>query len=476
MSGAHGGYNQTKRASTPRVNDAVRGSQRGTPTSAASVCSAEDGESRTPVGAVLVNLLDLDPPDLSIKVICHVDPSYSAIGGLQRVVSEFAELGSVSPLVALSTPPSTNAQEGHGPKAKEPAPGECNGQRYTDPPDSVRQVLMSSSSFSSASTPRVNDAVRGSQRGTPTSAASVCSAEDGEAAYAALCGLQKVVRGFNEQECVSPFSAVRSAPHHGSLRESLTKKSLAQEEEGESPRPPDSSPVLGTRFLCEGSWYSKADSSYSALSGLQKVVNGFSDLGCVSPFSAVSTSASESAVEICSRKKSDQPAIDTSCSALSGLKKVVNGVTDGSCMSPATASSNPSSVGEPDPGVRRRCEPSEAHSDSARSHGPSNTSHKNPPRSSGQCIDLTQEEEPAGAKARTANQYKRSARNDSSGGRTPELPPVQAVRPMGGRTRPPAGGQLIDLTEEEETPARHRVPSAETASRPHSAAAIVPLN
>lgn len=55
----------------------------------------------------------------------------------------------------------------------------------------------------------------------------------GEAAYAALCGLQKVVRGFNEQECVSPFTAVRSAPHHGGLRESLTKRSFTQEEEGD---------------------------------------------------------------------------------------------------------------------------------------------------------------------------------------------------------------------------------------------------
>lgn len=56
----------------------------------------------------------------------------------------------------------------------------------------------------------------------------------GEAAYAALCGLQKVVRGFNEQECVSPFTAVRSAPHHGGgPRESLTKRSFTQEEEGE---------------------------------------------------------------------------------------------------------------------------------------------------------------------------------------------------------------------------------------------------
>ncbi|KAM5125939.1 uncharacterized protein ACMZJ9_021256 [Mantella aurantiaca] len=354
----------------------------------------------------------------------NLDPSYSAIGGLQRVVSEFAELGSVSPLVALSVPPSASAHEGQ--KIREP---------------------------SQASTPRLNDAMRGSQRGTPVSAASVCSAEDGEAAYAALCGLQKVVHGFNEQECVSPFLAVRSAPHHGGLRESLTKRGFTQEDEGESPRLPDSS--LGIRFLCEASWMSKADSSYSALSGLQKVVNGFSDLGCVSPFSAVSTSASESAIEIVSRRKSEQPTMDVSGSALSGLKKTVNGVPE-SCASPAAASSNPSSVGEPDPGVRRRNEHIEVHS-----HGPS----KHPPRSGGQCIDLTQEEEPAGPKARTPNQ---GARNDHSGGRTPDLSTGQAVKPTGGRVRPPASGQLIDLTEEDETPARHRAPSSEAARRPPS--------
>lgn len=368
----------------------------------------------------------------------NLDPSYSAIGGLQRVVSEFAELGSVSPLVAVSVPPSTGAQEGHGLKAKEPTPG---------------------------SAPRLNDAGRGSQRGMLVSTASTCSTENGEAAYAALCGLQKVVRGFNEQECVSPFTAVRSAPHHGGLRESLTKRSFTQEEEGESPQLPDSSPALATRFLCEGSWLPNADSSYSALSGLQKVVNGFSDLGCVSPFSAVSTSASESAIEICSRKKSEQPSLDTSCSALCGLKKGVNGVPDSSCVSPATASSNPSSVGEPDPGVRRRCEQSEVHRDSALSHGPSNNPQRNPPRPSGQCIDLTQEEEPAGAKARTPNQEKQSFRND----RTPESSSGQATKPMGERTRPPASSQLIDLTEEEEAPVRHKVPSSEAGRKFHSA-------
>ncbi|XP_073488622.1 uncharacterized protein [Aquarana catesbeiana] len=368
----------------------------------------------------------------------NLDPSYSAIGGLQRVVSEFAELGSVSPLVAVSVPPSTGAQEGHGLKAKEPTPG---------------------------SAPRLNDAGRGSQRGMLVSTASACSTENGEAAYAALCGLQKVVRGFNEQECVSPFTAVRSAPHHGGLRESLTKRSFTQEEEGESPQLPDSSPALATRFLCEGSWLPNADSSYSALSGLQKVVNGFSDLGCVSPFSAVSTSASESAIEICSRKKSEQPSLDTSCSALCGLKKGVNGVPDSSCVSPATASSNPSSVGEPDPVVRRRCEQSEVHRDSALSHGPSNNPQRNPPRPSGQCIDLTQEEEPAGAKARTPNQEKQSFRND----RTPESSSGQATKPMGERTRPPASSQLIDLTEEEEAPVRHKVPSSEAGRKFHSA-------
>ncbi|XP_072269171.1 uncharacterized protein [Pyxicephalus adspersus] len=351
----------------------------------------------------------------------NLDPSYSAIGGLQRVVSEFAEIGSVSPLVAAS-----GAQESQ--KSKDPA---------------------------AAYTSRLSDATRGSHKGKAVSTASVCSAEDGDAAYAALCGLQKVVHGFNEQECVSPFSAVRSAPH-GGLRDCMAKKSCGQEEE-ESSRLPDSSPALSTQFLCEGSWLPKADSSYSALSGLQKVVNGFSDLGCVSPFSAVSTSASESAVEICSRKKNEQPAPDAGLSALSGLKKVINGVSDSSCVSPATASSNPSSVGEPDPGMRRRWEQSEADTDFARSHGLSNTPHRSPPRSGAQCIDLTLEEEPTGAKARTANQEKQ--RN--------ELPISQTVKPMGGgRLRPPNSSLLIDLTEEEETFIRNKATNMEAARKP----------
>ncbi|XP_063780699.1 uncharacterized protein LOC134928664 isoform X2 [Pseudophryne corroboree] len=319
----------------------------------------------------------------------NVDPSYSAIGGLQKVVSEFAELGSVSPLVAVTAPPvSASIQEAYAQKkSKEPV-----------------------TTISAAPVSHPSEGVRRSVGGAPGSAASTCSAENGAAAYAALCGLQKVVHGFVEQECVSPISAVRNNPPNASLRDCSGKRPTYPEEEAESPCLQEFSPALTSRFLCDsGNWMSETDSSYSALSGLQKVVNGFSEMSCVSPFSAVSTTASE------------PPAQDSSYSTPSGLKKVVNGVPDISCISPVTVASNLSSEGEPDPSVKRRCDRENVsrkyaserqshssnavptHDDSGHSHD-SYCSPRKTPGSSSHCIDLTQEEEPHCGKSRSSTQ------------------------------------------------------------------------
>ncbi|XP_068091419.1 uncharacterized protein [Hyperolius riggenbachi] len=364
----------------------------------------------------------------------NMDPSYSAIGGLQRVVSEFAELGSVSPLVAVAVPAvssSSGTQEGHTPRSKEPV---------------------------TAPVPRLSDGVRGSQREMPVKPPSTCSAENGEAAYAALCGLQKVVHGFIEQKCVSPFSIVRNPVHHGGPSESPAKR--CPTEEGQSPQLHGSSPAPSNRFLCEGNWLPKPDSSYSALSGLQKVVNGFSDLDCVSPFSAVSTSTSEGAMELSCRKKSEVTTLDSASPALSVVKKVGNDAPENSCLSPAAVPGNLSSAGETDPIIRRRSEQGDG--DSTRSHGSSSTSRA----SSSHCIDLTQEEEPTGSKSQPSKHEKPKARTaDLPRGRIPETSSSPATKPSGGRSRPPATSHLIDLTEEEETVTRHRAASAEAAGK-----------
>ncbi|XP_075444321.1 uncharacterized protein LOC142487972 isoform X4 [Ascaphus truei] len=389
----------------------------------------------------------------------NVDPSYSAIDGLQKVVSEFAELGSRSPLIAVTAPPvSSSIQEGSGHRKRK--------ESVTGP---------------SACPPRLNESARG-LRDLPVPEGRRCSAENGEVSHAALCGLLKVVRGFSQQECVSPFSAVRTQPSN-STRDIPAKKG-EREEEGDVLCPQYASPARRGSFLCDyGNWPAEiADSSYSALSGLQKVVNGFSDIGCISPFSAVSTAASEGTPEISStRRKSDQPNpveaanapenmsrsaesfladedwpvgnVDSSYSALTGLQKVVNGVPDVGSLSPLTVVSNPSSDGAHEPSAKRRCERSDEDvwqvsprslperqsypprtvtvtSDHGRGCGLHCSPSKKPaPR--GHCIDLTEEDEPVCDKDRVR----------------PEQPPLrEATDP---HKIAASRSQCIDLTEEE---------------------------
>ncbi|XP_075683975.1 uncharacterized protein LOC142652234 isoform X3 [Rhinoderma darwinii] len=387
----------------------------------------------------------------------NVDPSYSAIGGLQRVVSEFAELGSVSPLVAVSAPPAPGA-EGIG--LKKP-----------------KEAL-------SASTSRLNECVRQSPRHAAGSAASTCSAENGEAAFAAIRGLQKVVRGFVEQECVSPITAVRINTPNTGLRD-LPGKKTGQEEEAASLHLQDSSPAPVSRFLCDtGKWLPESDSSYSALSGLQKVVNGFSEMSCVSPFSAVSTPVSEGTMEVPIQRRSDAPAQDLVSCTLSGQKYVINGVPDASCLSPLTLASNVSSESDAGPTMKRRYETlhkcltkrqrpnaiaAPSHIDRGRPLG-SSSSH---------FIDLTQEEDSMCSKNKTVSpekERKQRIREGPSLCRPPESPGNRPENLVGNRVRPPGSSrtpcnQLIDLTEEEETPTKPKEAARKSA---HSGFALNP--
>ncbi|XP_072010577.1 uncharacterized protein [Engystomops pustulosus] len=380
----------------------------------------------------------------------NVDPSYSAIGGLQRVVSEFAELGSVSPLVAVAAPPPVSSvQEGIGLKKPKEA--------------------------SSASSSRLGDSIRRSPRDSVGIVTSSCSAENGEAAITAIRGLQKVVHGFVEQECVSPISAVRKTPNTGP-RDCPGKKTCL-EEEAASPHVQDSSPAPTSLFLCETvKWISEpVDSSYSALSGLQKVVNGFSQMSCVSPFSAVSTPVSEGTLEGGTQQRSDARAQDLVSSTLSGQKNVNNGVPD--ALSPLTVASNVSSESDAVPTTKSRCERSHRdemslksssdgqraaaiaaarHNDSDQSHG-SSRSH---------CIDLTTEEEPLCGKSRTSAERKQKIREgsallcpaDGTSSRPRNVLDIKAGHP--GSSCVPCN-QLIDLTEEEETVTKPKVSSTE---------------
>ncbi|MEE6512619.1 hypothetical protein FKM82_019718 [Ascaphus truei] len=87
----------------------------------------------------------------------NVDPSYSAIDGLQKVVSEFAELGSRSPLIAVTAPPvSSSIQEGSGHRKRK--------ESVTGP---------------SACPPRLNESARG-LRDLPVPEGRSCSAENGK--------------------------------------------------------------------------------------------------------------------------------------------------------------------------------------------------------------------------------------------------------------------------------------------------------
>ncbi|KAM4028404.1 uncharacterized protein ACNLHF_023768 isoform 2-T2 [Anomaloglossus baeobatrachus] len=384
----------------------------------------------------------------------NVDPSYSAIGGLQRVVSEFAELGSVSPLVAVAAPPVSSVQEAIALKKPKDA--------------------------SIASTSRLNESIRRAPREAAGIAASACSTENGEAATAAIRGLQKVVHGFVEQECVSPITAVRIATPSSGPRD-YTGKKTAPDEEVPSPHLQGSSPAPISHYLCDsGKWLSEPDSSYSALSGLQKVVNGFSEMSCVSPFSAVSTPVSEGTVEVSSQRKSDAPALDLVSSPLIGQKNVINGAPDSSYLSPLRVASV-SSESDASLSMKSRDETSQkcfnerqrptamtapSHNESEHSQSSSST-----PAASNQCIDLTQEEETVCNRSRTAAPERKPKIRE---GRHTELPGKRPENPLGNRTKPPASSrqhcnQLIDLTLEDETLTKPKISGSETARKPSHA-------
>ncbi|XP_073407333.1 uncharacterized protein [Dendrobates tinctorius] len=383
----------------------------------------------------------------------NVDPSYSAIGGLQRVVSEFAELGSVSPLVAVAAPPVSSVQEGIALKKPKDA--------------------------STASTSRLNENVRRLPREAVGIAHSACSTENGEASIAAIRGLQKVVHGFVEQECVSPITAVRITTPTANLgpRDDSGKRS-GPEEEAPSPHLQGSSPAPISHYLCDSvKWLSEPDSSYSALSGLQKVVNGFSEMSCISPFSAVSTPVSDSTVEVSIQRQSDAPGLDLVSSTLTGQKNVINGAPDANYLSPLRVASVSS---ESDAGlsIKSRDEGSQkcltekqkptamtvpSHNDSEQSHSSSST----PAATSNQCIDLTQEEEVVCSKIRSAAPERRQKNREA---RHSELPSNRPENLVGNRTRLPGSNrtscnQLIDLTVEDETQTKPKISSSEVTRK-----------
>ncbi|XP_040287339.1 protein KRBA1 isoform X7 [Bufo bufo] len=311
----------------------------------------------------------------------NVDPSYSAIGGLQRVVSEFAELGSVSPLVAVAAPP--GVQDGTG--LKKP-----------------KEALTASAS-------RLHESVRRSPREAAGVAASACSAENGEAAIAAIRGLQKVVHGFVEQECVSPITAVRNSTPNSGQRDLPGRKTCQEEEDVVS----------------------------STLSGQKNVINGVPDAGCLSPMTVASNVSSES---------------DAGLTMKSRRERSDEGETSQKC---STERQRTAAIAVP------------SRNDSRSSSG----SH---------CIDLTQEEEPVCSKNRSAapeKERRQKIREGPSLGRPTELPSTRSIHPVGYRPRHPGSSripsnQLIDLTEEEETPTK---PKAEIAWKPsHTGVALNP--
>ncbi|OCT75325.1 uncharacterized protein XB22065601.L isoform X2 [Xenopus laevis] len=316
---------------------------------------------------------------------------------------------------------------------------------------SVDSVFSDDTSLSSENGPTCQTQLserRGARRDVPER--SRCAAENGEASLAAISGLQKVVRGFLEQECTSPLSAVQ--------REGSAEKNRIQEENGEVATYLQTPlPAWRGAFLCHNDkWPPGNDSSYSALSGLQKVVNGFSELDCVSPFSAVSTTTSEGGTDTSTNKKGEQQVrAHSSYSALSGLQKVVNGVVDIGCLSPFTTTSNVSSDGGQDTSLKKRCDDSSQVSPRPSGEkqillpprapaakcdpGKTSSAHSSPrlkPTPRSHCIDLTQEEEPVPNKTSALI----PERQERSAPRRPvELPRV-----------PPSSSQYIDLTREDE--------------------------
>nr|XP_033787886.1 uncharacterized protein LOC117354441 isoform X4 [Geotrypetes seraphini] len=310
----------------------------------------------------------------------NVDSSYSALSGIEKVVSDFAETASVSPLIVVNNPTTDRTQE------------TC-GKRKCSRADADETTFVLERKASTTSSQSQYLYLR-EEMG--------CFPEPADFSYSALCGMQKVVNKFAENGYFRQFPAVNVSASNNTPDASGKNKSqrlkadlchasprrLIDSTNNPQQRLPTQAVPCGlsteTFFLPEWSsntaglqksllneelnWTENVDSSYSALSGMEKVVSDFAETGSVSPLVVVKTPASDRVQETSVKNKTDRaeaglckaspsysanisndlrhrqhiqtilyipPGMaDSSYSALSGMEKVVSDFAETGSVSP----------------------------------------------------------------------------------------------------------------------------------------------
>ncbi|XP_069502003.1 uncharacterized protein [Ambystoma mexicanum] len=333
------------------------------------------------------------------------EPSYSAISRLQKVVSGFSENECISPFSAVK--PSTSGSSMQ----------EAGGRRRVDRGEAGDASPLQEYGRSSHSSETLQTEERSWLPGNMVSPT-----------HSATAGMRKVGNGFQGVERSSHYAMIN--PSTGEGRPDITGKKSGQGDEGR----PSSMPELADSGLRgRGSFLREqrnrpsqnVNPSYSAIGGLQKVVNGFPQIGCVSPYSVVKSSGSNSTQDFNIRKKADQadndkkmdsPSSDVSSSRCIDLteeeEQACTPQTPKSLSQEAVQQSRPTKhIGNVDPGIPRvsssqcidltedeemLCDPQEARSTNSEEGvqekpAPENNRKWDGPRES--CIDLTEEEE-----------------------------------------------------------------------------------
>ncbi|XP_030053124.1 uncharacterized protein LOC115466151 [Microcaecilia unicolor] len=318
----------------------------------------------------------------------NVDSSYSALIGMEKVVSDFAETGSVSPFIVVKNPTTDSMQETCGKRKCSRVEADETSSQYLY----LREEMN-------------------------------CFPEPADFSYSALGGLQKVVNEFAENGFFGQFSTVSASA--SSNTQDISVKTKSQRLKADlchaSPRvsidstnnPPQrlrtqavqcglsnssflpewSSNTTGLQnsFLSEElNWAENVDSSYSALIGMEKVVSDFAETGSVSPLIVVKTPTSDRVQETSVKNKSDRTEtglcqasprqlasnandihhrqhiqtvlytppgiVDSSYSALSGMEKVVSDFAETGSVSRFTTVNTPASDRVQEANVRNKCD------------------------------------------------------------------------------------------------------------------------
>ncbi|XP_029443854.1 uncharacterized protein LOC115083911 isoform X4 [Rhinatrema bivittatum] len=475
----------------------------------------------------------------------NVNSSYSALSGMKKVVSDFAETGSISPFIVVNTSTSDRVQETGGkrkfhradagfyqasPRHSVSTPTELHHRQKT------QTILCVPPGLDEPSFVQEQSESPGRSRYLYLSEKMNCSPDNVASSYSALSGMQKVVNAFAENGSVRLLSAVSAPGSNDALDTSVKNKGnrvktdlchasprrltggtsdLQQRQQTQTvqcvpsktaflPEQSSSSSTMRLQelFLSKKlNWLENADSSYSALGGMQKVVSDFAEAGSVSPFTVVNTPTSDHVQETSAKNKSDrvevglsqasprhsassanQPRhhqhiqnalytppgiVDSSYSALSRMQKVVSDFAEAGSISPFIVVNTPTNDHVQEISAKDKSDRAEADVGPASRHmarGPSHPRQRQQTAAvqdfpagpglgrrtcpgqehepSTQCIDLTEEDDVPCA---TGNPSALTSKKRSPSADNREVDPSHDCEP---------NDRCIDLTEEEDLPSK----------------------